>query len=89
MIDYGSNFQLKTQYNLILLTQTKRFRSLTSGKYRLQNKDSHAKYKVYCNMAEISACGNGGWTLVMKVDGYHAGKPRSATHCCRLSTLVL
>jgi hypothetical protein len=89
MIDYGSNFQLKTQYNLILLTQTKRFRSLTSGKYRLQNKDSHAKYKVYCHMAEISGCGNGGWTLVMKVDGNEVNHVVQLMHCCRLNTLAL
>ncbi|CAB4021554.1 Hypothetical predicted protein, partial [Paramuricea clavata] len=44
-------------------------RSLTSGNYRLQNKDSHAKYDVYCHMTEISGCGKGGWTLVMKVNG--------------------
>ena len=89
MIDYGSNFQLKTQYNLILLTQTKHFRSLTSGKYRLQNKDSHAKYKVHCHMAEISGCGNGGWTLVMKVDGYQVNHVVQLMHCCRLNTLAL
>ena len=64
-----SNFHTGQLMHFILLTQTKRFRSLTSGNYALQNKDSHAKYNVYCHMAEIPGCGKGGWTLVMKVDG--------------------
>ncbi|XP_028390758.1 uncharacterized skeletal organic matrix protein 5-like isoform X2 [Dendronephthya gigantea] len=28
-----------------------------------------SSYRVYCHMEEISECGTGGWTLVMKVDG--------------------
>ena len=45
------------------------FRSLDSGVYNLRNNDSLEKYHVYCHMTEISACGSGGWTLVMKIDG--------------------
>ncbi len=35
----------------------------------LKNKVTFKQYEVYCHMAKISNCGNGGWTLVMKVDG--------------------
>jgi hypothetical protein len=45
------------------------FSSLTSGNYTLQNQDSRENYDVYCHMATRSGCGQGGWTLVMKVDG--------------------
>ena len=45
------------------------FRSLTSGTYTLQNNITLEKYEVYCHMAEISGCGKGAWTLVMKMDG--------------------
>ena len=45
------------------------FRSLSSGIYKLKNNQSLDQYEVYCHMANISGCGKGGWTLVMKVDG--------------------
>ncbi|CAB3977854.1 Hypothetical predicted protein [Paramuricea clavata] len=46
-----------------------RNRSLSNGVYHLQNTDSLEQYQVYCHMTELSECGQGGWTLVMKVDG--------------------
>ena len=51
------------------LTLSNRFRSLTSGVYTLRNNVTQEEYQVYCHMEEISGCGEGGWTLVMKVDG--------------------
>ena len=45
------------------------FRSLSNGIYKLKNNNSLEQYKVYCHMANITGCGKGGWTLVMKVDG--------------------
>ena len=42
-------------------------RSLGNGVYNLGN--SPEQYQVYCHMTEIPGCGNGGWTLVMKIDG--------------------
>ena len=27
------------------------------------------KVPVYCHMTNLGACGGGGWTLVMKIDG--------------------
>ena len=51
------------KYNILL------YRSLTNGKYTLQNNVTLEQYEVYCHMDEISECGTGGWTLVMKVNG--------------------
>ena len=45
------------------------FRSLGNGIYQLRNYDLLEEYQVYCHMTEISGCGSGGWTLVMKIDG--------------------
>ena len=45
------------------------FRSFSNGVYKLKNNDSLEEYQVYCHMTEISGCGTGGWTLVMKIDG--------------------
>ena len=45
-------------------------RSITNGVYTLMNNDSLEEYQVYCHMTEIPECGSGGWTLVMKIDGY-------------------
>ena len=45
------------------------FRSLSSGNYTLQNNVTLEQYDVYCHMDEITGCGKGGWTLVMKVNG--------------------
>ena len=44
-------------------------RSLSNGVYQLRNYDLLEEYHVYCHMTEISGCGPGGWTLVMKIDG--------------------
>ena len=44
-------------------------RSLSNGAYQLRSNDSLEEYQVYCHMTEISGCGSGGWTLVMKIDG--------------------
>ncbi len=44
-------------------------RSLSSGIYKLRTNDSSEQYEVYCHMTNISGCGQGGWTLVMKMDG--------------------
>ena len=44
------------------------FSSLSNGVYKLR-KGSLGEYEVYCHMTEISGCGLGGWTLVMKIDG--------------------
>ncbi|CAB3985909.1 Hypothetical predicted protein, partial [Paramuricea clavata] len=46
-----------------------RNRSLNNGVYQLQNTGSLEQYQVYCHMTELSGCGQGGWTLVMKMDG--------------------
>jgi hypothetical protein len=43
--------------------------SLSNGIYNLEVKDSLEKYRVYCHMTEIPGCGQGGWTLAMKIDG--------------------
>ena len=43
--------------------------SLINGVYTLRNNDSLEEYQVYCHMTEISGCGSGGWTLVMKMGG--------------------
>lgn len=33
--------------------------------------NSSAKYaNVFCHMTPIHGCGDGGWTLVMKIDGH-------------------
>ena len=45
------------------------FSSLSNGVYQLRNYDLLEEYQVYCHMTEISGCGSGGWTLVMKIDG--------------------
>ena len=46
------------------------FRSLSNGVYKLRNSNFLKKeYQAYCHMTEISGCGSGGWTLVMKIDG--------------------
>ena len=45
------------------------FRSLPNGIYKLENNNSLEEYEAYCHMTEISGCGGGGWTLVMKLDG--------------------
>ena len=42
---------------------------LSNGVYQLKNNHSLEEYQVYCHMTEISGCGSGGWTLVMKIDG--------------------
>ena len=58
------NVHWQTFYCLFVLS-----RSLPNGIYKLQNSNSHEEYDVYCHMTEISGCGGGGWTLVMKLDG--------------------
>ena len=45
------------------------FRLLGNGAYTLRNNVSLEQYKTYCHMTEIPGCGQGGWTLVMKIDG--------------------
>ena len=46
------------------------FRSVGNGVYQLRNIDFLKEgYQAYCHMTEISGCGSGGWTLVMKIDG--------------------
>ena len=42
---------------------------LSNGVYQLKNNHSLEEYQVYCHMTEISGCGSGDWTLVMKIDG--------------------
>ena len=54
----------------------------------LQNNVTLEQYEVYCHMDEISGCGKGGWTLVMKVDGNQvifnpAAKCRKRTDTCK------
>ncbi|CAH3143014.1 unnamed protein product [Porites lobata] len=39
-----------------------------SGAYHLKTKELETAL-TYCHMEEISGCGGGGWTLVMKIDG--------------------
>ena len=39
------------------------------GVYTLQDPSTPEKFQAYCHMTEIPGCGQGGWTLVMKVDG--------------------
>ena len=46
------------------------FRSVGNGVYQLRNIDFFKEeYQAYCHMTEMSGCGSGGWTLVMKIDG--------------------
>ncbi|CAB4020140.1 Hypothetical predicted protein, partial [Paramuricea clavata] len=40
-----------------------------NGAYTLQENVTSSPYKVYCHMTDISGCGGGGWTLILKVDG--------------------
>ncbi|CAB3996935.1 Hypothetical predicted protein, partial [Paramuricea clavata] len=44
--------------------------SLSNGVYQLRNNDSLEQYQVYCHMTGLSGCGQGGLTLLMKVDGH-------------------
>ena len=41
----------------------------TDGVYSLKSNSTGEEYDVYCHMSDLGACGSGGWTLVMKVDG--------------------
>jgi hypothetical protein len=52
-------------------------RTLKSGAYYLQANGSLDQYPVHCHMAEIDGCGGGGWTLVLKTDGF---KVRNTFH---------
>ncbi|XP_028396132.1 uncharacterized protein LOC114520116 [Dendronephthya gigantea] len=42
---------------------------LPDGRYTMQLNTSESPYTAYCHMSDISNCGGGGWTLVLKVDG--------------------
>ncbi|CAB3985910.1 Hypothetical predicted protein [Paramuricea clavata] len=68
-----STTQKSSSTNQELLSSCKellqRNRSLSNGVYQLRNTDSLKQYQVYCHMTELSGCGQGGWTLVMKVNG--------------------
>ena len=44
-----------------------RFRSPENKAYMLQT--DNGRIPVYCHMTGIDGCGDGGWTLVMKIDG--------------------
>ena len=45
-------------------------RSAESGAYSVYpDGENGTKVEVYCHMTEIPGCGEGGWTLVMKIDG--------------------
>ena len=55
--------QPTTVSNMLLLL----FRSEGNRAYSL--KLGPASLPVYCHMSSLGACGGGGWTLVMKIDG--------------------
>ncbi|XP_022777664.1 uncharacterized skeletal organic matrix protein 5-like, partial [Stylophora pistillata] len=42
-------------------------RSKENGAYQLLV--DHGKLNVYCHMTNLDGCGDGGWTMVMKMDG--------------------
>lgn len=44
-------------------------RNSTDGIYTLKSASSGKYYDVFCHMTDIDACGGGGWTLIMKLDG--------------------
>ena len=48
-----------------------------------------AKIPVYCHMTKhgLDACGGGGWTLVMKIDGSKVLKVKRSHKLPRLSSL--
>ena len=59
-----TEFYITTIHMIVL------FSSLSNGVYQLRNIDFlKEEYQAYCHMTEISGCGSGGWTLVMKIDG--------------------
>ncbi|XP_028396184.1 uncharacterized protein LOC114520158 [Dendronephthya gigantea] len=47
----------------------KKNRKAINGVYTLNSIATNQSYDVYCHMANITACGGGGWTLVMKMNG--------------------
>ena len=62
-------YQTKILDNVFNIHLIVLFSSLSNGVYQLRNNDSLEEYQVYCHLTEISGCGLGGWTLVMKIDG--------------------
>ena len=61
----------KISYSIsVLLSTYMRHRSLGNTAYMLQT--DTGTIPVYCHMTNdgIGACGGGGWTLVMKMDGH-------------------
>ena len=64
-----------------------RFSGSKSGAYYLKTKEPKAAL-TYCHMEEISGCGGGGWTLVMKIDGAKVEKVhKTVSKILRLSNL--
>ena len=68
MYEY-SPLQLSTLATPLIFREILLFSSLSNGAYKLKNNESLEEYQVYCHMTEITGCGSGGWTLVMKIDG--------------------
>ena len=61
---------VQTEFYITTIHMIVLFSSLSNGVYQLRNNDFLKKeYQAYCHMTEISGCGSGGWTLVMKIDG--------------------
>ena len=64
-----------------------RFSGSKSGAYYLKTKEPKAAL-TYCHMEEISGCGGGGWTLVMKINGAKVEKAyKTVSKILRLSNL--
>lgn len=54
------------------------FRTAPSGGYFLTTEEGGVQ-RTYCHMDSIAGCGEGPWTLVMKISGYQvrrSGKKR-------------
>lgn len=90
---FGISF--RTRHTLFFLRTEKgklivhffRFSGSKSGAYYLKTKEPQAAL-TYCHMVEISGCGGGGWTLVMKIDGAKVEKVyKTVSKILRLSNL--
>ncbi|XP_028396104.1 uncharacterized skeletal organic matrix protein 5-like isoform X2 [Dendronephthya gigantea] len=46
-----------------------KYKNSINGEYRLKSNTSDEIYDVYCHMTNITTCGGGGWSLVLKING--------------------
>ena len=45
------------------------YRKAESGVYKIQAETKSNYTEVYCEMTSFGECANGGWTLLMKING--------------------